>query len=289
MRTERKYENPALCGEEVLPQRAYYIPYHSREAALSADLSCMGADSERYMSLNGRWSFGYFESDLAVPTELSDALSDYIEVPSCWQSPEGKAYGAPHYTNINYPIPFDPPYVPLKNPVGVYRKNIELSPEDEQNIYLVFEGVSSYFEVYINDFYMGCSKGSHLQSEFDVTPALQSGDNEIVVKVYKWCDGSYLEDQDFFRYSGIFRDVYLLFRPKNHITDFFIHATPDGRVKVDCEFSEDWRKMPLPPLFYRSRKQSLLRESQDHTRLLRTDRVYRKAPKIRDGWGNGRF
>ncbi|MBR2460465.1 MAG: hypothetical protein IKB34_04480 [Clostridia bacterium] len=236
-RVLKKYEDPKLCGEGVLPQRAYYVPYHSREAALSAKLSGRGADSKAYISLNGKWSFGYVESELELPEELGEILTDTVEVPSCWQSPSGKAYGKCQYTNINYPFPFDPPHVPLKNPVGVYRRTVEIPFEDEQSVYMVFEGVSSYFEVYVNGGYVGCSKGSHLQSEFEITEHAVSGDNEITVKVYKWCDGSYLEDQDCFRFSGIFRDVYLLVRPKNHITDFFIHTTEDGWVKVDCSFS----------------------------------------------------
>lgn len=234
METLKKYEDPQIVGEGRLPQRAYYIPYHSKEAALNRELSLLGADSDCYMSLNGDWRFGYFESELDIPEDLSDALNDVIEVPSCWQS---KGYGNYQYTNINYPIPFDPPYVPMRNPVGVYEKSFEYTEEDDRSIYMVFEGVSSYFELYINGTYIGCSKGSHLQSEFCITDALVGGENTVVVKVYKWCDGSYLEDQDFFRFSGIFRDVYVLFRPSNHITDFFIHTFEDGRVRVDCEFS----------------------------------------------------
>ena len=112
MKTLNRYENPSLCGEEVLKQRAYYVPYASRESALSADISKRGSDSECYVALNGKWSFGYFESPLAVPQNLNEALTDTVEVPSCWQSSEGKRYGKPHYTNINYPFPFDPPFVP---------------------------------------------------------------------------------------------------------------------------------------------------------------------------------
>ena len=237
MRNLHKYENPALCGENVCHQRAYYIPYPSREAALSADISKRGADSDCYISLNGRWRFGYFESPLAITSDAVANLEDTIDVPSCWQSPEGKTYDSPQYTNINYPIPFDPPYVPLKNPVGIYSRTVMITQENEQNIYIVFEGVSSYFEVYVNGSYVGFSKGSHLQSEFCITNYTHSGENEITVHVYKWCDGTYLEDQDCFRYSGIFRDVYILVRPKNHVTDLFIHTTPQGVVRVDCDFS----------------------------------------------------
>lgn len=236
MESLKKYENPGLVGECRLAQRAYYIPYPSKEAALSRDISKCGADSDSYVSLNGEWKFGYYESELDIPDKPDGKLPDTIEVPSCWQL---KGYGDIQYTNTNYPIPFAPPHVPLGNPVGVYNRRFEYSESGEKSVYVVFEGVSSYFELYVNDIYIGCSKGSHLQSEFCITDAIDSGENDITVRVYQWSDATYLEDQDCFRFSGIFRDVYLLFRPKNHITDFFIHTSQDGHVKVDCEFSEE--------------------------------------------------
>ncbi len=236
MESLKKYEDPGNVGEGRLTQRAYYIPYPSKEAALSRDISKCGADSEQYIALNGEWLFGYFESELDIPDNVEDKLTDTLEVPSCWQT---KGYGSIRYTNINYPIPFIPPRVPMNDPVGVYYRSFEYSAGREQNVYIVFEGVNSYFELYVNGIYIGCSKGSHLQSEFCITDALDSGENGITVKVYEWCDATYLEDQDHFRFSGIFRDVYLLVRPRNHITDFFIHTSEDGHVKVDCEFSEE--------------------------------------------------
>ena len=219
----KKYENPALQSEGRCPARAYYIPYSSEKEALERDLT----KNERYISLNGEWDFGFFKNEYEAD---ENALGDKIPVPSCWQI---HGYDYCQYTNVNYPYPFCPPKVLPENPVGIYRRSFELSGGGRT--YLVFEGVSSYFEVKINGQYVGMSKGSHLQSEFDVTDFVKAGENEIVVSVRKWCDGSYLEDQDFLRFSGIFRDVYLLRRDDAHVTDFFIHASLSGDVKVDVE------------------------------------------------------
>ena len=217
----KKYENPALVGEGVLKQRAYYIPAATEEEALQKS-------SSRYTLLNGVWDFGYFKNPLVAD---ENALTDKIEVPSCWQS---KGYDQLHYTNINYPFPFAPPHVPLENPVGIYRRTF--SGAHMGKLYLVFEGVCSYFEVKINGNYVGMSKGSHLQSEFDVTDFVTDGENTLTVTVYKWCDASYLEDQDFLRFNGIFRDVYLLSRPESHVGDFFIRPQKDGTVELDVDF-----------------------------------------------------
>ena len=219
----RKYENPRLVGEMRLPQRAYYIPYATKEAALARDLS----KNERYLSLNGTWSFGYFES---YEDALVGECADKIAVPSCWQT---VGYDRPQYSNTFYTIPLNPPRVPIANPCGVYRREFDYCGEGRA--YLVFEGVCSYLEVEINGKYVGMSKGSHLQAEFDVTEHLAAGKNEIVARVLKWCDGTYLEDQDFFRHNGIFRDVYILSRPMGHVRDFFIHTDTDGGVSLDID------------------------------------------------------
>ena len=226
----KKYQNPALPGEGTRPARAYYIPCATEQSALSDVVTRVTghSKSERYTLLNGTWQFGFFKNPFAVD---EGNLPDTIEVPSCWQS---KGYDQLQYVNTNYPFPFDPPYVPAENPVGIYRRTFEA--HTGERTYLVFEGVSSYFEVEVNGEYVGMSKGSHLQSEFDLTDFVEEGENTLQVAVYKWCDGSYLEDQDFLRFSGIFRDVYLLRRPTEHLTDFFIHTTPEGAVVVDTAF-----------------------------------------------------
>lgn len=218
----KKYENPILVGENRCKQRAYYIPCATKDEAISKR-------SSRYTLLNGVWDFGFFKN----PYEIDETeLKDKIEVPSCWQS---LGYDQLQYTNINYPFNFDPPHVPAENPVGVYRRTFDAAKGERT--YIVFEGVSSYFEVKVNGKYVGMSKGSHLQSEFDLTDFVAEGKNELIVIVYKWCDGSYLEDQDCLRFSGIFRDVYLLRRPLEHITDFYIHTHESGCVWVDTEYT----------------------------------------------------
>jgi hypothetical protein len=137
-------------------------------------------------------------------------------------------YEDPNYTNVFYPYPVDPPYVPDANPMGIYMRKFEIK-DDKKKHYIVFEGVSSNVSLYINGAYVGYSQGNHLQAEFDVSDFVKPGENEILAKVHKWCSGSYLEDQDFFRFNGIFRDVYLLSRPEGHLVDIDIR-TEDNEI-----------------------------------------------------------
>ena len=201
----RNYENPQMTSENRMAPRSFYIP---------------GGASE-YQLLNGTWKFAYFQRDIDVPEEIEKW--DTIPVPSCWQM---EGYENPNYTNINYPYPCDPPYVPDDNPCGVYERTFELG-ENWGRVYFVLEGVSSCAFLYVNGQYIGYTQGSHLQAEFDITDAVTKGTNTIRVKVLKWCCGSYLEDQDFFRFHGIFRDCYVLQRPEGHITD--VEMIPDDR------------------------------------------------------------
>lgn len=208
----RTYENILKTSENRLEPRSYYIP----------------KGKSKYTLLNGEWDFAYFKRDIDVPDVIENW--DKIEVPSCWQL---KGYENPNYTNINYPYPVDPPYVPDDNPCGVYRREIVTENLSGRN-YLVFEGVSSCAFVYINDSYVGFTQGSRLQAEFDITDFLCEGKNILTVKVLKWCVGSYLEDQDAFRYNGIFRDVYLLNRPEGHIRDIEVFTSDKTfSIKVD--------------------------------------------------------
>ncbi len=211
----RKYENLNFIHENTLEPRTHYIPYDTPEKALAGEKT----QSKFYTLLNGEWDFKYYSRDIDCPKAL-DCITewDIIEVPSCWQL---KGYEKPYYTNVNYPFAVNPPFVPNDNPVGVYRKiiNVDKSLVTKEN-YIVFEGVCSCIELYLNGKYVGFSTVSHSTSEFKLE--LCAGKNEIVAKVYKWCVGSYLEDQDFFRYNGIFRDVYLLSRNKGHLFDIDI-------------------------------------------------------------------
>ena len=213
----RIYENPQVTSENRLVPRSYYIP---------------GGISE-YQLLNGTWKFAYFARDIDVPQEIEKW--DETPVPSCWQI---EGYENPNYTNINFPYPCDLPYVPDDNPCGIYEREFEITKK-WGCVYFVFEGVSSCAFLYINDTYIGFTQGSHLQAEFDITDAVVEGKNAVRVKVLKWCCGSYLEDQDFFRFNGIFRDCYILQRPRGHIVDVDmipnekqIAVKFDGRAKV---------------------------------------------------------
>ncbi len=224
-----KYNDLKIICENREPQRAYYIPFSSSDTAMTGKKE----NSERYQALNGTWNFRYFESHLDIPEQVETiAFDKRLPVPSCW---ECYGYGQIQYTNINYPFQYDPPYTLSVNPVGAYAREFTLcSPE---STYLVFEGVSSYFELYINNQYVGMSRGSHLQAEFDISAYVREGSNTILVLVYTYNAESYLEDQDFFRFHGIFRDVYLLNRPKEHIRDVYIKPQADGRVEIEVDFA----------------------------------------------------
>lgn len=195
--TMRFYENIQKTSENRLPPRAYYIP--------------AGAAEQR--SLNGTWQFAFFENG---DHAQEPARWDTIPVPSCWQM---QGYEHPNYTNVNYPFPADPPYVPNVNPMGLYQRCFTI-PQDSLRTYLVLEGVSSCAVLHVNGRYVGFTQGSHMQSEFDLTPYVHPGENTVRIAVYKWCVGTYLEDQDFLRFNGLFRDVYLLRRPQGHLHDF---------------------------------------------------------------------
>ena len=233
-----KYNDLSLVHENRLPQRAYYIPHPTLESALTGKKTASGA----YKCLNGEWNFAYFETPLDLPDDMSAiSFKESLPVPSCW---ECYGYGQIQYTNTNYPFQYDPPYVETFNPVGVYSR--EFTVEGKEKTYLVFEGVSSYFELYINNRYVGMSRASRCQSEFDITPFLVEGENVMTVAVYTMNAGSYLEDQDQFRYHGIFRDVYLLSRPENHIRDIYLKPDISGKVELEVTFAGE----DLPYEFY---------------------------------------
>ncbi len=222
----RHYENLKNISENREAQRSYYIPYDSLKKALTGKKDT----SAFYKLLNGKWKFKYFERDIDVPETITSW--DTIDVPSNWQL---HGYDKPYYTNVNYPYPVDPPYVPDDNPCGVYSYDFCIDESwGSRETYIVFEGVSSCLYLYINDEYVGYTQGSHLQAEFDITRFVRPGENRLVAKVLKWCSGSYLEDQDFFRLSGIFRDVYLLSREENHIRDIEIKADTKN-IAVNCD------------------------------------------------------
>lgn len=221
----KNHERIDVIQENREKPRAHFIPYPDKASALS------GKSSPYCVSLNGEWEFSYYDDYRDI---CSFDCSDRIEVPSNWQM---HGYDRPHYTNVNYPFPCEPPYVPDQNPAGVYQRKFNLSKEEKET-YIVFEGVDSCLYLWINGQYVGYSQGSHIPAEFYISPYVREGRNILTAIVLKWCSGSYLEDQDKFRLSGIFRDVYLLKREKEHIRDIFVqpHLSHDLQsAAIICE------------------------------------------------------
>ena len=210
---------------------AYFIPYKTEEESLRS----IRDYSPYFKSLIGSWDFMFFESvdDVPDPRAAQIAYCEKMNVPSNWQYSIGRGYDVPQYTNSNYPFPLDPPNVPGKNPAALYRREFTVTKEFShgKRLMLNFEGVDSCFYLFINNKFVGYSQVSHMTSEFDVTAFVKEGKNEITVLVLKWCDGSYLEDQDMYRASGIFREVYLLAREKARIEDIFVKSVPDADLK----------------------------------------------------------
>ncbi|WP_256757896.1 glycoside hydrolase family 2 TIM barrel-domain containing protein [Cohnella sp. WQ 127256] len=217
----KNWEDPTVLQVNREAARAYFVPYSDYETAATEKRG----HSPFYTTLNGKWKFRYYSSVLDAEEgfyeETADVSSwDSLLVPSCWQV---NGYDQLHYTNINYPIPCDPPHVPDRNPAGQYVREFEISEAWEgKEKFIVFEGVNSCFYVWINGVYVGYSQGSRVPAEFNITSHVRVGINKIAVMVLKWCDGTYIEDQDSWRYSGIFRDVYLLARNEARVRDVFL-------------------------------------------------------------------
>jgi len=216
------WENPRVTGTNKLPARATSYSFPD----LNAALTCDRLNSNRVISLNGMWKFKYVEKPEDRPVDFVNRdVSDWdeIEVPSNW---EMEGYGIPIYTNIKYPFdPVYPPMIPQNNPVGSYKRTFTLPQQyEEMDIILHFGGVSSAFYVWINGYQAGYSQDSRLPAEFNITDFVRSGINTVSVQVYRWCDGSYLEDQDHWRMSGIHREVMILLEPKVRINDFFVQT-----------------------------------------------------------------
>ena len=232
----RYYEDLKVLHENTMPARAYYIPASKRMDNLLENREA----SDRIQFLNGIWKFKYFESIYDVKEEFFKQefdVSDYsdMRVPGVWQN---EGYDHHQYTNIKYPFPFDPPYVPQDIPCGAYVYDFEYKEDEKaKKAFLNFEGVDSCFYLWINGSYVGYSQVPHATSEFDITDVVKNGKNTIAVLVMKWCDGSYLEDQDKFRMTGIFRDVYILKRPQACIRDYKVN-TEEEKLKLDIELTD---------------------------------------------------
>ncbi len=229
LREPPDYANHRLLQRNRLPACAHFVPHDDAPSALTFDRG----RSDRLLSLNGQWKFHYADHPGRAPERFfAEAFDDTawadLPVPSQWQM---HGYGRPHYTNVIYPFPVDPPHVPSDNPTGSYRRGF-LLPDGwlEDSVILRFDGVDSAFHVWLNGREVGYSQGSRLPAEFDVTDHLRSGINTLAVRVYQWSDGSYLEDQDMWWLSGVFRDVTLVRRPRQHIGDIRVRTPLDG----DC-------------------------------------------------------
>ena len=210
------HENPETLHINTLPNRCYYVPFAKDQNPFAQRES-----SQRFELLNGEWGFRYFDSIIDLEDDFPAVKAEKtIPVPANWQL---HGYDKPQYTNVAYPIPYDPPYVPDDDPVGVYSREYTYAPDGLRRI-LVFEGADSCLYLYVNGEFAGYTQVSHMTSEFDVTELLREGKNVITAAVLKWCDGTYLEDQDKFRLSGIFRDVYMLSRPAKRLESYRIRS-----------------------------------------------------------------
>lgn len=222
-------ESLTMIQKNRLEPSAHFFSYHNKEDALQGDRE----HSIGYQSLNGKWKFFYGENPSLTPRDFylkdyDDRDWDEIEVPSHWQL---KGYGHPHYTNIQYPFQVNPPHVPNDNPTGCYRTSFYIDKVDDEKIILHFEGVDSAFHVWVNGEEVGYSQGPRTPAEFDITKFVETGYNTLAVRVYKFSSGSYIEDQDMWWLSGIFRDVYIIKKKPSHIVDFFVKTELDKNYK----------------------------------------------------------
>ncbi len=237
------HEDPSKLHVGCESPRSYFIPFSDTRTAKSGNRN----KSDRFISLCGEWDFRFCQSLRELGDFLSqDAIpfSETIPVPLSWQMLLKRGYDLPLYTNVRYPIPVDPPHVPDVNPCGLYRRWFSMDSEtlSAREVYLNFEGVDSAFYVYLNGQFVAYSQVSHMTSEIKLNSFLRPGENELLVLVMKWSDGSFLEDQDKIRLSGIFREVYLLLRDPIHLKDFFIRTqtAPDfssASITVDLQLN----------------------------------------------------
>jgi beta-galactosidase len=238
------WQNPRVIDVNTLPPHAHSISYPDEASARAMDF----AHSPRRLSLNGPWKFHFVPVPAQAPeiaaADFDDSRWTSIDVPSNW---ELKGFGIPIYTNVIYPwVPVDPPFVPADdNPVGSYRRAFQVPAAwRDERITLHFDGVSSAFACWLNGKFVGFHKGSRVPAAFDLTALIQPGDNVLAVRVYRWSDASYLEDQDHWRLSGIFRDVYLAAAPKVQVDDFFVQTDFDRDFR-DAELKIHARVQPF--------------------------------------------
>ncbi|MGJ8726091.1 MAG: glycoside hydrolase family 2 TIM barrel-domain containing protein [Roseibacillus sp.] len=232
------WQDPAVNGINRLSSRATLYSFADGEKALTHDRE----QCDRFASLNGDWNFTWYPKPADVPATVGtpDFQPEWktIDVPSNW---EMRGYGTPIYTNITYPFPVTPPTInPDDNPVGIYQRTFDIPTTfTDQQVVLHFGGVTSAYRVWLNDQFVGYAEDSRLPSEFDITDLVQPSNNKLTVQAWRWSDGSYLEDQDHWRMSGIHREVLLLARPKQGIEDFAYqtHRAKDNTWNLDLRAS----------------------------------------------------
>ncbi|MGL4671770.1 beta-galactosidase subunit alpha [Cetobacterium sp.] len=222
------WENFKKTNENRMKERAYFFSYKNKEDAKSYQRE----KSSHFMLLSGQWNFKYYENPMLIPKDFyQNEMKEFekITVPNMWQF---EGYGKLQYTDEGFPFPIDIPFVPTDNPTGAYQKVFTLNEKwDEKQVIIKFDGVETYFEVYVNGEYVGFSKGSRLTAEFDITEYVNTGKNLLAVKVLQWADSTYIEDQDMWWTAGIFRDVYLVGKNKTHIQDFFVKTIFDDKYE----------------------------------------------------------
>lgn len=238
------YHRFDILALNKLPPRSYFIPFRTRTQADAANPKEKRYASTKVQCLNGVWDFRFYPQPAGIPAVLNtdSTAFDTIDVPACWQF---RGYDRPFYVNVRYQFPYNPPQIPQEAPVGkvfcwhgsdqglkprwvqpenefnfagIYRKHFRVDPDAKRHI-LSFLGVASCLDLYINGQFAGYSEGSHNTAEFDITPLVHDGENELVAVVRRWCTGTYLECQDMFRNNGIFRDVLLFEMEENDIWD----------------------------------------------------------------------
>ncbi|WP_249869129.1 glycoside hydrolase family 2 TIM barrel-domain containing protein [Oceanobacillus saliphilus] len=239
MSYQNDFQQLSVLEKNRLKERSYFMAYSNEQDALTYQRS----NANGFQLLNGQWKFHYAATPETAPESFYEddydvRAWDDFPVPSNWQM---NGYGKPHYTNVSYPFPVDPPHIPSENPTGSYRRAFYVTEELLNDFTILrFEGVDSAFHVWVNGQFVGYSTGSRLASEFDVTSFLRAGENTISIRVYQWSVGSYIEDQDMWWLSGIFRDVYLIRKPEIHVYDYFVKTTFDENyenavLQVDTE------------------------------------------------------
>lgn len=283
------WENEQIFGINKEPGHATLIPYNNKKNALQGNRTA----SLYYHSLNGTWKFKWFKKPIDANIEFYNRDFnidwDNITVPGSWQL---QGYGIPIYTNVKYPFrPVKPPYIPHNNnPVGCYKRFFSIPNKwKDRQVFLHFDGVKSAFYVWINGNEVGYSQGSATPAEFNITSYLKEGSNSISVKVFRWSDGSYLEDQDAWRLSGIYRDVYLFSTPPIHIRDFMVQTAldqnyEDALLNVLAEIQNFkntvFKDYKLELVLYDNKSQAILNSKEKKFTLHKKDKssVYFSLP-----------